>query len=209
MAPKLNVKEPLRRTQSDRREAAEGALLQAALSLIANRGVKGTTLAEVGEAAGYSRGIATHYFKTKDGLLQATAKYVHERYASLLAGKKAEPGLETIVQIVELSCTVRSVEAARAMYLMQKEALFDTSGLRDVFKKYNRAALQRIENEIRTGMANGEIRKRINPRAEAATLLALIRGVRAQGVLASEKVNLPKTKRELTEFARRNLAVET
>jgi AcrR family transcriptional regulator len=209
MAPKLKAKDPVRRTQSDRREAAESALFQAALSLIADRGVKGTTLAEVGEAAGYSRGITAHHFKTKDRLLQATARYVHERYASLLAAKKAKSGLETIVQIVELSCTARSVEVTRAVSLMQKEAFFDTSGLKDVFKKYNRAALQRIENEIRAGMASGEIRKRINPRAEAAILLALIRGVRAQWILSAEKVNLPKMKRELTRFARRNLAVDT
>jgi len=126
MATKLSAKEPLRRTQSDRREVAEGALLQAALSLIASRGVKGTTLAEVGEAAGYSRGIAAHYFKTKDGLPAGYREIRSRAYASLLAAKKAKPGLETIVQIVELSCTVRSAEVARAVNLMQKEALFDT-----------------------------------------------------------------------------------
>jgi len=207
MARTLKAKDQLKRTQVDRREAAESALLQAAISLISDRGVKGTTLAEVGEAAGYSRGLAAHHFKTKDRLLQATAEYVHERYVDLLAAKKARPGLETIVQIVELSCTMRSVEVARAVYLMQKEAFFNTSGLRDVFKKYNRAALQRIENEIRAGVANGEIKKAANPKAEAVILLALIRGIRAQWILASGKVNLSKMRRELTQYVRRNLSV--
>jgi AcrR family transcriptional regulator len=207
MALKSNTKDQSRRTQAGRREAAEGALFEAAIALIADHGVKGTTLAEVGAAAGYSRGLAAHYFKTKDRLLQVTAEYVHQRYADLLAAKNAKPGLETLLQIVELSCTMGGVEVAKAVYLMQKEAFFDTAGLREVFKRYNRSALRRIENEISAGILNGEIRKGINPSAEAVVLLALIRGVRAQWFLASERVNLLKMKRELTQFVRRNLSV--
>jgi AcrR family transcriptional regulator len=208
MTPKLDSKVQPRRTHSDRREAAEGALIRAALSLIADRGVKGTTLADVGEAAGYSRGLAPHYFKTKERLLQATARYVHEQYGALLGAKKAKPGLETIIRILELVCTMRSGKAAKAVSLMQKEAFFDTFGLRDIFKKYNREALRRIENEIKAGMANGEIRKSVNPRAEAAVLLSLVRGVRAQLVSSPQQVNLSKMKRELTQFAIRSLRID-
>ena len=47
MVAKQNAVRAPRRRQADRREAAETALLEAAISLIAARGVKGTTLADV------------------------------------------------------------------------------------------------------------------------------------------------------------------
>jgi AcrR family transcriptional regulator len=198
----------LRRTQADRREAAEGALLDAALSLISARGVKGTTLGDVGEAAGYSKGIAAHYFKTKDRLLQATAEYVNEQFARALARESSKPGLETLLRFVDLSCSPRRLESSRAMYLMQKEAIFDTSGLNNIFKKYNRRALKQIEDEIRAGIANGEIRNDANPKIEAAMLLALTRGARTQWLLAPDELNLLKVKADLRDFVRHNLAAK-
>jgi AcrR family transcriptional regulator len=207
MSSQSNTQNRTRRTQVDRREIAEIALFEAAIALIADHGVKRTTLAEVGAAAGYSRGLAGHYFKTKDRLLQATAEYAHQRYAEQLADKNAKPGLETLLQIVELSCTKRSLEIAKAMYLMQKEAFFDTAGLADVIKKFNRDALRRVENEISAGVSKGEIRKDIKARAAAVVLLGLIRGIPEQLFFSAEKVKLSKIKRELTQFVARNFSI--
>ena len=55
----------------DRRDEAEARLLTTARRLIARLGWAGTTLADAGEAAGYSRGLAGHYFGSKAGLLRA------------------------------------------------------------------------------------------------------------------------------------------
>ena len=54
-----------RRTQEERREEAERRILEAATRIIGKTGVETFTLADVGEAAGYSRGLPAHYFKTK------------------------------------------------------------------------------------------------------------------------------------------------
>jgi len=62
-----------RRTQAARREEAERRLLEAALGVVARRGSVRMTLAEVGEAAGYSRGLPAHRFGSKAGLLRARA----------------------------------------------------------------------------------------------------------------------------------------
>src|SRR5699024_4887137 len=62
---------PRRRTQAERRQEAEKRLLDAALEVVARRGSVRMTLAEVGEVAGYSRGLAAHRFGNKAGLLRA------------------------------------------------------------------------------------------------------------------------------------------
>src|SRR5580693_854740 len=65
---------PARRTQQERSSQAEKALMDAATELFARRGVDQTSLADVGEAAGYSRGLVNHHFGTKATLVERLAR---------------------------------------------------------------------------------------------------------------------------------------
>jgi AcrR family transcriptional regulator len=64
-----------RRTQAERRELSERRVIETAVSLIADHGTRAATLARVGEAAGYSRGIVTHHFGTRDRLLREVVQH--------------------------------------------------------------------------------------------------------------------------------------
>ena len=64
---------PPRRSHAQRREESERRMLDAALAIVARRGTVRMTLAEVGEAAGYSRGLPAHHIGSKAGLVQALA----------------------------------------------------------------------------------------------------------------------------------------
>src|ERR1043165_6903985 len=66
---------PARRTQQERREEAERKVLAAATALITQHGSRALTLAAVGEAAGYSRGIVSHHFGSRENLLRAVMPY--------------------------------------------------------------------------------------------------------------------------------------
>ena len=91
------------RTQVERRAEAETRLLATARKLIARRGWTGTTLAEVGETAGYSRGLAGHYFGNKTSLLRAITQQINNSFFDEL--KKVPPpppGIETIVSFVSV-----------------------------------------------------------------------------------------------------------
>src|SRR5690349_12121056 len=65
-----------RRSQAERRSEAERALLKAAVRIVAQHGLERFTLADVGEAAGYSRGLPAHYFGSKEGLVGALAAHI-------------------------------------------------------------------------------------------------------------------------------------
>ena len=52
--------DPERRTQAERTALSDARMLDAAVSLICERGTAGMTLKEVGERAGYSRGLASY-----------------------------------------------------------------------------------------------------------------------------------------------------
>ncbi len=76
-APKYN-----RLTSADRR----AALIEAALTCLARGGILDFTIDNICSEAGVSRGLITHHFKSKDGLLVAVYRSMYDRmHAGLLA----------------------------------------------------------------------------------------------------------------------------
>jgi AcrR family transcriptional regulator len=69
-------------TQAERVAASDKALLAAAIELIAERGYERTTLALIGERAGYSRGLVTQRFGSKEKLLWAVIKQMLDRFST-------------------------------------------------------------------------------------------------------------------------------
>lgn len=203
-----------RRSQTERREEAEHRLLQAALEIVARRGSVRMTLAEVGEAAGYSRGLPAHRFGSKAGLVHALAGYIGERFGQQRArGTKPAPGLAAILGNIHFYFSRRggAWTATRALMVMMSEvcmappagALPDTkaaalhdAGLRADVAAYNRSALAWFEQHIRTGMAQGEISTDTDPALTAVILLGAMRGVMQQW-LVDEQIKLPAVRDRL------------
>src|ERR1700750_760341 len=86
------------RTQVERRAEAERKLLEAATELIAERGVRAVTLAAVGERAGYSRGLVTHHFGNRQGLLDALTLELQNRFQPPVTDSR---GLKRLLEIVD------------------------------------------------------------------------------------------------------------
>ena len=76
----------VRRTQAERRAETERRVLDATMAIIAAHGVRAVTMAAVGEAAGYSRGIVNHQFGTRQALMAAVAETVQARFAPTASG---------------------------------------------------------------------------------------------------------------------------
>jgi AcrR family transcriptional regulator len=178
-----------RRTQSERREEAERRLLEAALGVVARRGSVRMTLAEVGEAAGYSRGLPAHRFGSKAGLLRALAAHIGERFRSEReAARKLAPGLDSIRGSIDFyfSRTDLNWTATRALLVMMTEGFMEGSELRENVMGYNRSALSFFEQHIRVGIAHGEIVADADPKVTAVVLLGTMRGVMLQRLVDDE-----------------------
>src|SRR5882724_1446946 len=70
---------PARRTQAERTEATRRKILDAAVSLLGERGYAGLRTADVALAAGVSKGAQTHHFPSKDALVVAVVEHVFRR----------------------------------------------------------------------------------------------------------------------------------
>lgn len=184
MSSKTPATKPTRRSHAQRREEAERRLLDAALAIVAQRGSVRMTLAEVGQAAGYSRGLAAHRFGSKAGLVQALAGYIGEQFGEQRArGAALQPGLDAIVGNIRFYFGRRGAAwlSSRALLVMMNEACIEAQPeLRPVVAAYNRTALAWFEQHIATGIARGEIAPHNDPGITAVILLGAMRGVMLQ-----------------------------
>ena len=221
-APDRPAQRPPRRSHAQRREESERRMLDAALAIVARRGTLRMTLAEVGEAAGYSRGLPAHRFGSKAGLLHALASYIGERFGQQRSrGARLAPGLAAILGNIHFYFSRRggAWTATRALMVMMSEvcmapatgappasataALHDT-GLRANVVAYNRSALAWFEQHIRSGMAQGEIAADTDPALTAVILLGAMRGVMQQW-LVDEQIKLPAVRDRLLQIVSRVL----
>src|SRR5262245_47190666 len=70
--------------QDERRRASDARMLRAAMAIIAQKGAGGASLAEIGVAAGVSRGLPAERFGTKLALLHALMDFMEGWFAERL-----------------------------------------------------------------------------------------------------------------------------
>jgi len=195
---------PERRTHAERREEAERRLLEAALVIVARRGSVRMTLAEVGEAAGYSRGLPAHRFGSKAGLVHALAGYIGERFgAQRERGAAHEPGMAAILGNIRFYFSRKgdAYTATRALLVMMTESCMEPNAdLRHELAAYNRTALAWFEEHIRIGIERGEIASDNDPAVAAVILLGAMRGVMLQW-LVDERIKLVAVRDRLLQIA--------
>jgi AcrR family transcriptional regulator len=202
------VLETQRRTQAERRDEAERRLLDAAAALISRNGLAGITLADVGEAAGYSRGLPAHYFGSKAGLIVRLAEHLVGEFLGQLQRAEQHPsGLKRVVGLARFyldSARGNSVEV-RALFVLLGDALCNPLIERSI-AKLNARSVQAIEAELVAGVRAGEIRSRIDTKAQAQLILATLRGAVSQWLLSPKSIDLGRLRDEITTSLTRSLS---
>ena len=200
-----------RRTQIERRAEAEARLLAAAREIVARKGWVGMTLAEVGESAGYSRGLAAHHFGSKPKLLRALATYINDNFMRELdGGPERRDGLEALLGFVQ-TYLGRSDERwtnTRALLLLMAEASTDDSETGENLALYNQSVIDFLGQHFRAGIANGDIRSDIEPSSGAIVIVGALRGVMMKKLLKNSSVNLDAVKRQLLSMMIRSFACQ-
>ena len=200
----LKVREPT--THVERREEAERKLLAAAAKIIAVKGLERFTLAEVGESAGYSRGLPRHYFGDKDELTVRVALYVAE-HPILQDRLKVAPGLETVISMIRFFFAVapKYRTNVRALTIVLAGVLTNDS-LKGPIARVTRDKRAALAEHIAIGIRHGEIRKDANPQAQAILNLSQMRGVVTQWLSDEAAVDLKAVEAEFIATLRRGLA---
>ncbi|MDR3513907.1 MAG: TetR/AcrR family transcriptional regulator [Caulobacteraceae bacterium] len=185
---------PTRRTQSERRDQSEKGLLTAAAELIAERGLGAATFDNIGQRAGYSRGLATQKFGSKQGLIEALIAHLHARADAIFAERRVDemPGLEAIVAYVDNY--LRNLETdgeVRAYFIMMAGAVADLSQVRAAFAASHQLVERRLEAMVLRGQAEGAIRPQIDADAAALMIGSLLLGLSMQWLVDPQMALAP------------------
>ncbi|WP_236598287.1 TetR/AcrR family transcriptional regulator [Alicycliphilus denitrificans] len=175
-----SMKESKSRTQEQRREESVYRMLQAAIELIAEKGVAGLTMAEVGIKAGYSRGLAHLHFGSKDKLLSECLRYLSRDFNV----QRKKDGVDTtgirgIYSLVD-AYTRRPEDAVsriRAMFFIVLDSSAADSPLYSFVHDYNEKNMAYAEFKLNEAKALGQIKQDVDTRSAAFIIMSLLRGI--------------------------------
>ena len=208
-SPEPDTSSPPRRTQRERSSQAEQALLNAASALFALRGVDQTSLADIGDRAGYSRGLANHHFGSKATLIERLAKrFQREFVENVHLDHESADSIEVLSGLVQtyLLSIGRHGETGRAFFVMWGAALPAEASLRPVFADDDANFRAGVEAWLRKGQDNGSVDPLVDPSAGAVVLVGMLRGVVAQYLVDPQAVDLPAAVRTCQQFVEKTFA---
>jgi len=182
-----------RRTQAERTEESTGRLIEAAIDLILERGCRGTTLKDVGEKAGYSRGLANYRFGSKDGLFLEVVLYSRRHWRAELERELGDKrGLNAILAATDafrryLSGAHRHYQA---MILLWYDAVGHPSLLTTRLAAHHNAQLRDVRRWVEQGIEDGTIDPATDPSGFAASFYSCMFGTVYQWQLQPDRFDL-------------------
>jgi AcrR family transcriptional regulator len=191
-----------RRTQAERTALSDARMFDAAMQLIVEQGTHATTLKSVGERAGYSRGLASSRFGSKDALFGQLVLHFNTSWTRELANKVGE-------QTGAQAClaALRAVEGflashtgyMKAMYILWFESISSHNDVRTHLGAYHQIYRSDVAHWVEEGIASGEIAETVDAQSYAFGFCSFIFGTIYQWLVAPESVDLA---REFEAFRR-------
>jgi AcrR family transcriptional regulator len=188
------------RTQEQRRIEAEERLVRAAAQLVGEIGPGRVTLANVGERAGYSRGLATHHYGSKRALMQRLVDTVTSQFRDAMAEEsQSDSPIDQVRQLIDFYFKVVSDlhPLNRARLVLWADAVAGPSeDVRPQMISADREFREEIEKRIRLAVTAGEVGADVDPLGLATVIIAMLRGVALQRIL-DDQVDLVAAQREI------------
>jgi len=185
----LAIERPTR--QQERTERSTNALLDAAASLIVEGGFASLTFAAIGERAGYSRGLVTARFGSKEGLVEELIDRIvttwnHRNVLPRTKDKTGLDGLDVLLDAIRRQAE-SDPRGLRVLYALMFEALGPDEELRTRFAKFHETMRADFARLISKGQTDGSIRRGLVPAREAALVVGGLRGIGYQWLVDPDR----------------------
>lgn len=197
-----------RMKHSERTELSDTRMFEAAVESIVNVGTERTKLKDVGESAGYSRGLAGFRFGSKDGLFCYVIKRVAEYWLNeMTLATYNKVGYQAICSVTDAHyhfCKI-SPNSVRAFYILWFEAVGLHNSVQEVVINIHKKRLDDLTRWIEEGIKVGELDRSIVAEEVARHYLMTISGIIYQWLIEPDQdseikalhENLKKTMRLL------------
>ncbi|MDE2362701.1 MAG: TetR family transcriptional regulator C-terminal domain-containing protein [Hyphomicrobiales bacterium] len=186
--------------QDERRRASDARMLRAAIDIIARKGAAGATLAEIGVAAGFSRGLPAERFGTKLALLNALMDFMedwfHRRVAAAVAGRSGLAALRARIDAhIDSACA--SPTATAALYSLFLESLAAIPGLQPRTRALSASFHAGFRGHLDEARRAGELRAGADCDKVAQIVVGMLRGLIIQSLLEGDAARLGANRRQI------------
>jgi AcrR family transcriptional regulator len=160
--------------------------MHAAMQLIAEKGFKRTTAAEIGERAGFSRNMVRDRYGSKDGLLESLCREEFgERLLPASRGERTGNGLSLVLgQLDDLLLAAQtSPESLRAVIVIALEAPGQISTLRGWWAEMITRYEDEMVEHLNVGQRDHSVHPDLDPQTEAEIFVSYGAGLCFRWVL--------------------------
>lgn len=151
-------------------------MIETGLKLIEKKGYGNFSLSELGQLAGYSRGLPSHHFGKKADLLNVILERISKRYSDAMnqTGDQ-ERGLPRLLNMIQLYSDSAAGRDGKILSILFGESVFDRQVRRTV-TFINEGGLRLVRNEIEMGKVAGNVRRDIDSALYAQVIYSFLRG---------------------------------
>jgi AcrR family transcriptional regulator len=164
------------------------AIVDASMGLFARRGYHGTSVAQIAEATGLTKGALYWYFKGKEDLFLTVLDSIRAHWRDAIVSRvEASVGVrEKLEQLFDATSEmVASTENPYSMhlFLISAGAQPEITDFEDAIKSAYNDYKKLISDTIRSGQEEGEIRRDIDAESAALGIIGCLEGIVLQARL--------------------------
>jgi len=196
-------------TQAKRTAISDRAMIDAAIDLLLEHGTERTTLAAIGERAGYSRGLATYRFGSKAGLYDAVCKSISMRWLDYLkAGVGEKTGIAAMGAAIDalFRFGAESPRELRVLQILYCAAASPKSEYRQTSVGIHQRQQDDVAEWVRAGQRDGSIRADADAKSVAAQYIAYTSGMTYLWLISPGSIDFHKANEDMKEHLQRSLA---
>jgi AcrR family transcriptional regulator len=163
-------------------------IVEASLKLFARRGYHGTSVAQIAEATGMTKGALYWYFKGKEDLFLNVLDCIREEWQKSIMSRveSCQGVIEKLEQLFDATSEmVTSAENPCSMhlFLVSAGAQPEMREFEGAIKAAYAGYVETLASTIRAGQEDGEIRKDIDAQSAAVGLIGCLEGIVLQARL--------------------------
>lgn len=198
---------PAPRSRKEQGEHTRRAILDAAVELYAERGVRGTGLMAIGERAGVHHATVLYHFGSSRKLLVAVLEARDQMFFDFTRGAFRDGGLAALAALpVVARFHLAQPLLAKLFTVLQVENVDPDAEVHAHFLSRRRGARKLLSALVAEGKERGEIRADADPDRVADTILAFMAGSQVQSLLDPATFDLLEAYDRFTTMLVRDLA---
>lgn len=198
-----------RLTQAERTALSDTRMFNAAMQLISEQGANRTTLREICEQAGYSRGLANYRFGSKESFLQELLKHFNHSWVDQLKTYTDDKqGLAAFMAAIDAleAFLIEYHRYMRGGYIIWYESIGGDNAIRQHLAHNHQQYRKDVEDWLRVGITQGSVRADVDVENFAVFYLSFVSGTIYQWLVNPEAVDLKSFFEYFRGIARRELS---